>query len=135
MPLFRRKFSIVTRAQEHKIRSHSGRDIAMKPTQGPTRAPTQIIRNVIALICTALILPGNSVSWAVQAQQPQPAQTQPQGQQQTAGPTGQDKLSKDQLDSLVAPVALYPDALLTQTLMASTYPLEIVQLQQFLEQN
>ncbi|HEX7794095.1 MAG TPA: DUF3300 domain-containing protein [Vicinamibacterales bacterium] len=40
-----------------------------------------------------------------------------------------------QLDSLVAPIALYPDPLLAQVLAASTYPLEIVQLQQWLAQN
>ena len=42
------------------------------------------------------------------------------------------KLPADQLDSLVAPIALYPDPLLAQTLVASTYPLEIIQLQQWL---
>ncbi len=36
-------------------------------------------------------------------------------------------LSPKQLDSLVAPVALYPDSLLSQVLVASTYPLEIVE--------
>ena len=41
----------------------------------------------------------------------------------------------DQLDSLVAPVALYPDPLLAQVLAASTYPLEVVQLEQWLEKN
>lgn len=41
----------------------------------------------------------------------------------------------DQLDSLVAPVALYPDPLLAQVLAASTYPLEIIQLQQWLTKN
>ncbi len=40
-----------------------------------------------------------------------------------------------QLDALVAPIALYPDPLLAQTLAASTYPLEIVQLQQWLAKN
>jgi hypothetical protein len=45
------------------------------------------------------------------------------------------KLSPDQLDALVAPIALYPDPLLSQALMASTYPLEIVQAQQWLEKN
>lgn len=40
-----------------------------------------------------------------------------------------------QLDALVAPIALYPDPLLAQTLAASTYPLEIVQLQQWLARN
>ena len=41
----------------------------------------------------------------------------------------------DQLDSLVAPIALYPDPLLAQVLAASTYPLEIIQLQQFMDKN
>src|SRR5437667_12159749 len=45
------------------------------------------------------------------------------------------KLPSDQLDSLVAPIALYPDQLLSQTLVASTYPLEIIQLQQWMEKN
>src|SRR5215469_5453908 len=44
-------------------------------------------------------------------------------------------LPPDQLDSLVAPVALYPDPLLAQTLAASTYPLEVIQLQQWLTKN
>jgi hypothetical protein len=44
-------------------------------------------------------------------------------------------ISADQLDSLVAPIALYPDPLLAQVLAASTYPLEVVQLQQWLAQN
>ena len=34
--------------------------------------------------------------------------------------------SQQELDQLVAPIALYPDALLAQVLMASTYPLEVV---------
>ena len=42
------------------------------------------------------------------------------------------KIPNDQLDSLVAPIALYPDPLLAQVLAASTYPLEIIQLQQWL---
>jgi hypothetical protein len=40
-----------------------------------------------------------------------------------------------QLENLVAPVALYPDPLLGQVLAASTYPLEVVQAQQWLQQN
>jgi hypothetical protein len=35
--------------------------------------------------------------------------------------------SQQELDQLLAPVALYPDALLSQILMASTYPLEVVE--------
>jgi len=45
------------------------------------------------------------------------------------------EIPPDQLDSLVAPIALFPDPLLAQTLAASTYPLEIIQLQQWLAKN
>jgi hypothetical protein len=41
-------------------------------------------------------------------------------------------LSEEELDALVAPVALYPDSLLTQVLVASTYPLDIVKADRFL---
>jgi hypothetical protein len=44
-------------------------------------------------------------------------------------------LSPDQLDALVAPIALYPDPLLAQCLAASTYPLDIVDAQQWLNRN
>src|SRR5260370_41270236 len=44
-------------------------------------------------------------------------------------------LSPEQLDSLVAPVALYPDPVLSTVLAASTYPLEDVEAQLWLEQN
>ncbi len=44
-------------------------------------------------------------------------------------------LSQEQLEQLLAPVALYPDSLLTQILMASTYPLEVVKAMNWLKQN
>jgi hypothetical protein len=44
-------------------------------------------------------------------------------------------LPPEQIDSLVAPIALYPDPLLSQVLVASTYPLEIVQADRWLKQN
>jgi hypothetical protein len=43
------------------------------------------------------------------------------------GSSGEQVLKPQQLDALVAPIALYPDTLLAQVLMASTYPLEVVQ--------
>ena len=42
---------------------------------------------------------------------------------------------QEQLDQMLAPIALYPDDLLTQILMASTYPLEIVQAARWTKQN
>jgi Protein of unknown function (DUF3300) len=44
-------------------------------------------------------------------------------------------LSQDLLDSLLAPIALYPDQLLSQVLMASTYPLEVVEAARFVKAN
>ncbi len=43
--------------------------------------------------------------------------------------------STEKLEQLVAPIALHPDALMTQMLMASTYPLEVVQAARWLEEN
>ncbi len=45
------------------------------------------------------------------------------------------KLTPDQLDSLVAPIALYPDPLLAQCLVAATYPIDVVAAQQWLAKN
>lgn len=42
-------------------------------------------------------------------------------------PPAQVVYSQARLDQLLAPIALYPDALLSQILMASTYPLEVVE--------
>jgi len=44
-------------------------------------------------------------------------------------------LSTGELESLVAPIALYPDPLLSQVLVAATYPLEVVEAAQWLDQN
>jgi hypothetical protein len=48
---------------------------------------------------------------------------------------GQQVFKQEELDQLLAPVALYPDSLLTQVLMASTYPLEVVQADRWAKQN
>ena len=42
-------------------------------------------------------------------------------------------LKPEQLDQLVAPIALYPDSLLAEVLMASAYPTDIVQAERWLE--
>ncbi len=41
----------------------------------------------------------------------------------------------EEIDQMVAPIALYPDALLAQIFVASTYPLEVVQAGRFVQQN
>ena len=82
-----------------------------------------LIPGVIAIIGLAF----SSAALAQQAQS-QEMTTTTNDQQTTT-------LAPQELDSLVAPIALYPDSLLAQTLAASTYPLEVVQLQQWMNNN
>jgi len=86
-------------------------------------------QQLLALLCAFFIGPGDAFAYAALArtalpQAPAPAQTA------AAAP-----IPAGQLDSLVAPIALYPDPLLAQVLAASTYPLELMQLQQYLARN
>lgn len=97
----------------------------MKVPVYPSNVSSHFIRIFVAIVCVLLLLPGDAGFWAWPQEQGSP---QAQGAPQEAAA----KLPPDQLDSLVAPIALYPDPLLSQTLVASTYPLEIIQLQQWL---
>src|SRR5215469_1746271 len=78
----------------------------------------------LALICCVAILPGNMFLYG-QATQPG----------QAAGNQQAQSISPGQMDSLVAPIALYPDPLLAQVLAASTYPLQIVTADRWVRQN
>src|SRR5512134_3884265 len=89
------------------------------------RSTNLLLQGIVAIACAALLMPPGVVVLA-QGTTPAPAAT-------TEPATA--KLSPEQLDSLVAPIALYPDPLLEQTLVAATYPLEIIQLQQWLTKN
>src|SRR5579864_3005473 len=85
-----------------------------------------ISRKVLSIVCGLLLLQAGALLMAQpQPQFPPPAQAPPAAQ----------PLSPDQLDSLVAPIALYPDNLLSQILVAATYPLEVVEAAQWLQQN
>jgi len=52
-----------------------------------------------------------------------------------AAPVAAAGFSKEQLEQLVAPIALYSDSLLMQILMASTYPIEVVEAERFVTAN
>jgi hypothetical protein len=52
---------------------------------------------------------------------------------QADGGDPKSSFTKEQLSQLVAPIALYPDSLLSQILMASTYPLEVVEGERFMK--
>ena len=75
------------------------------------------------LVVSSLL--GVALSLAAYAQQPPPPPLQVDPA--LTGAAQPAKFKPEELEALVAPVALYPDALLAQVLMASTYPLEIVE--------
>ena len=83
-------------------------------------------RSLVALLFIALLSFGDLAVFAQSGRELPPASAPVQEAQDDP------KIPNDQLDSLVSPIALYPDPLLSQVLVASTYPLEIVELQQWL---
>src|SRR4051812_27650978 len=83
-----------------------------------------MFHSCVVIVCIAALVPGEALAYAY------PQATTPAASSAQSAP-----IPADQLDSLVAPVALYPDPLLAQVLAASSYPLEIIQLQQWLDKN
>ena len=85
---------------------------------------TLLKRSIALLLSCSLLLASTSEGFAYQTDQsaaPQP----PQAAQQTP----------EQLQQLVAPIALYPDALVAQILAAATYPAEIVEADRWMQQH
>lgn len=77
----------------------------------------------MAVLLTAMILPTT-----VEAQAPASSSAPPADRQEARIPSQPSSLfTREQLAQMLAPIALYPDALLSQVLMAATYPLEVVE--------
>jgi len=87
---------------------------------------------LIWAVATAMAMPVPGVAMAQSATPTQGASTQGAA---PAHSTAEAPLRQEELEQLLAPIALYPDALLAQVLMASTYPLEIVQAARWLKAN
>jgi hypothetical protein len=77
---------------------------------------TLLKRSIALLLSCSLVLASSAEGFAYQTDQSAPPPP-PQAAQQTP----------EQLQQLVAPIALYPDALVAQILAAATYPAEIVE--------
>jgi hypothetical protein len=88
------------------------------------RSTLKSMFRIVAASLTLIVPAGTMVALAQEAQVP--------AEQQAAPRTA---LTAQQLDNLVAPLALYPDPLLSQVLVAATYPLEVVEANQWLQQN
>ncbi|MBB2175221.1 DUF3300 domain-containing protein [Gluconacetobacter johannae] len=74
-------------------------------------------RQWLPILTTALALNAAWLNCAEAQAGPAPVQQQ----------SGAEQFDMEQIDALLAPIALYPDTLLTQMLIASTFPVEIVE--------
>jgi hypothetical protein len=77
----------------------------------------------LAVLCAFSLASGNAFLMAEEAPS------------SPSAPSGAASLTPQQIDSMVAPIALYPDELVSQVLVASTYPLEVVQAYQWMQQH
>jgi len=84
-----------------------------------------------ALACLLVLLLTVPLPAGGQPAQPAAPAAQPAAPAESAAPA----FTAEQLEQIAAPVALYPDPLLAQVLMASTYPLEVVQAARFVKDN
>ena len=82
-------------------------------------------KQVLAAVLCVLLVPVSQAD--LYAQQAQPQQGPAAAEPNTGAQTQAQPLTPDQLDQLVAPIALYPDALVAQILAASTYPTQVVE--------
>jgi hypothetical protein len=102
----------------------------------------QTLIHLSATLLTALWLIAGAVA-AEDAQTPLPPETPAKAQSADAqqpqasseAPVPEQEFPPEQIEQLVAPIALYPDALLAQILMAATYPLDIVQAARWVKEN
>lgn len=93
------------------------------------------VRLVARGIAMVTLFAGLGLAQELPPASPAPSSGTPQPFPAAQQPAEAAPLTPQQLDNLVAPIALYPDELLSQVLAASTYPLEIVDAEQWLQQN
>ena len=88
-------------------------------------------RTALCALPLAAILLAQSAAFAQQAAEPTLSATSAPAALPSPGKT----FSQQDLDQILAPIALYPDALIAQIFMATTYPLEIVEAARWLAAN
>ncbi|HTS91934.1 MAG TPA: DUF3300 domain-containing protein [Stellaceae bacterium] len=89
-----------------------------------------LMRVLAGAMAACLLSAGAALAQTAPAPAPAPAPAAGSAPQQQNTPV----FSQEQLDQMLAPIALYPDQLLAQIFMAATYPLEIVQADRWLKE-
>jgi len=103
--------------------------------------PHTVSKRGIALALAGLMIPigfAQVSAFAQDAPPPPPDQQQvdqgpPPPDDNAAPPQQWNALSPDQMNELVAPIALYPDSLVAQVLAAATYPTQVVEADRFVQ--
>lgn len=93
-------------------------------------------RRALAWLLISLMIPLGVGDLFAQSAPPPPPPDQegaPQAGADAPPPQNYNALSPDQLNQLVAPIALYPDSLVAQILAASTFPTEVVEADRFVQ--
>jgi len=87
-------------------------------------------RKILIALALLMAIPVAALAQTADKPSAPSSQTQPPSQP----PPSAELLKPEQLEALVAPIALYPDELLANVLAASTYPLEVVQADRWLKE-
>ncbi|WP_292532621.1 DUF3300 domain-containing protein, partial [Methylocystis sp.] len=108
-----------------------------KKSADGNRARSRLARRLISGAACILIGMSPQTSFAIDPSPPAPTSQLPPPETPAAPATEASvrKFTQAELEKILSPIALYPDALLAQLLPASAYPLEIVQAQRWLEKN
>jgi hypothetical protein len=101
------------------------RDWKVRDAEKEKEMTTHWRKGFSSLVSWILVLMLAVPPWAI-AQEPRTDSTEAEAAK---------TFKQEELDQMLAPIALYPDSLLAQVLMASTYPLEVVQADRFAQQN
>jgi len=94
----------------------------------------QILTSVSVLALLFATWPQNLAAYQQEGQAPQDQAAQPPAQDQAAQPPYTTQ-TPEQLQQLVAPIALYPDSLIAQILAASTFPDQVVEADRWVQAN
>jgi hypothetical protein len=99
-----------------------------------SRRANKLAKSLLAFALSAALIAEPVMA---QAQDNPAAPTAPatDAEANAAEPAAGESFSRDELEKLLAPIALYPDPLLAQMLPASAYPVQIVQAQRWLDKN
>ena len=99
-----------------------------------SRRANKLAQSLLAFALSAALIAEPAMA---QAQDNPAAPTAPatDAEANAAEPAAGESFSRDELEKLLAPIALYPDPLLAQMLPASAYPVQIVQAQRWLDKN